>query len=142
MFLLFLLFLVCTSPNRTHINELLDPIGLINDYLPCEGQRTFRLINRRFNYYHNKNYSDIIDHMHKFSMYAQQIIIGDIIKNESNKAIEQIYEKYKFNEYYLKKWPKIIRECLPQNVQHSEQKWMHNFLHLCNALNMRPWNTS
>ena len=130
------------SHNRTNINQLTDPICLINAYLPHHERRKSRLINRRFNHYFNKVHSDVIQSMQNFTNYSKELIVDGIIKNATINALKTIYKKYKFNKYYLKKWLKVVGLCITQKSTSSNKSWMKNLMLLFNALNLRPWNKS
>ena len=135
-------WIINASENRTNINHLTDPISSINAYLPHPERRESRLINRRFNHYYNKVHSDVIQSMQNFTNYTRQIIVDGVIKNETINALRSVYQRYKFNKYYLKIWPKTIGRCLKQNSAARNKTWMTDLMLFLNTLNMKPWNKS
>ena len=124
------------------LNNLTDAISIINDYLPHDDQRAMRLVNRRFNYYYNQAHSNIIESMLNFSVYAQQIVVYGIVRNEYINALETIYQKFRFNQYYIKRWPKILGLALQQKWMPGNKTWMRNLMLFLDTINMRPWSNS
>ena len=143
-----LLLFTETSDNKTKIKQLLaaDPLGIIIDFLSHQEQRSVRFINHRFNYYYNKAHSDIKKNMFRIAIHAKEIIIDGIINNESINELKAIHQAIKYKEYYLKKWPIIIANCLEKkmanNASSSNKTWMHNIVLFMAALNIKLLNDS
>ena len=130
------------SENRTNINRLTDPISSIIEYLPRKSRRESRFINQRFNHYYNKAYSNIRESIHNFTIYANEIVIDGVIKNETIDALKHIYNKFKFHKSYMEQWPKIVGQCVKRNSAALNKTWMNNLMLFLKTIHVRSWNKS
>ena len=141
-FWLHLISNIVSISNLSNMNQLMDQISTITEYLPRSDQMIARMVSRRFNSYRNIDNSEIIQNMHNFSIFAAEVIVDGRAKNESFEAVKRIYDRFKHNEFYLKWWPKIIQNCLQQNSDQQNKTWMQNFLRFVGTLGCKPWNQS
>ena len=147
-----LLLLLCAIEDTNADDEMqnrdmlfkTDPIVIINHFLTRDEQRNSRLINTHFNHYHNKANADTILHIHRLSYIATEMIINGTIKNETITELKAIYQKVKYTEYFLKKWPAIVGKCFYQKIeqQQVDDEWIKNFIIFMDALKMRVCNDS
>lgn len=140
--LLSLLFsTLCSSFNcSSRINLLNDPIITIYEFLSRDSQNNLRIVNRRFNHFYTQSNPNMMEIMFNFSKNAHEIIIRGIIKNDTMNALRAIHERYKFNEIYMKRWPKIVGRWLVVPCQTPKKIWTRRLMHFLSTLNMKPWN--
>ena len=122
-------FLLTAHATKQRLIELSDPLYVIRDCMNNTDQNNvFRFVSKRCNYYQKTFLDSTRNSISKLTQYAQQIIIENHeMTNEISKDLQRISNQYKFNEYYLKRWPLIIKHCIQQNYRPHDAVWMNNF---------------
>ena len=98
-----------TSRSITHL--LSDPIGLIMDFLSNTQQMSARLVSHSFNSY--SRHHRIQERMDIIREFAESAIIRGTL-DAYEQTLVHLHRILRFNKYYLRSWPSIVRRCIHQ----------------------------